>query len=118
MSAPLMDSGNPACYDALALPGNELPRSQAKATRQSMSNRQKSTRRSFMQAAGAAVAAPYIITSTALGTQDRAPASDRIVMAGIGIGNMGRGDLGAFLGRKDVQYVALCDVRDQVREQQ
>lgn len=83
-----------------------------------MSSIQKSTRRDFLQAAGAAVAAPYIITSTALGSEDRAPASDRIVMAGIGIGNMGRGDLGAFLGRKDVQYVALCDVREGVRNQQ
>ena len=36
-------------------------------------------------------------------------------MGGIGIGNMGRGDQGAFLGRKDVQYVALCDVREEFR---
>ena len=32
-------------------------------------------------------------------------------MAGIGIGNMGSGDQGAFLGRREVQYVAACDVR-------
>jgi predicted dehydrogenase len=37
-------------------------------------------------------------------------------MAGIGIGNMGRGDLGSFLGRGDVQYVAVCDVKKEVRE--
>jgi hypothetical protein len=37
-------------------------------------------------------------------------------MGGIGIGNMGRGDQGAFLGRGDVQYVAACDVRTKVRE--
>ena len=42
------------------------------------------------------------------------PASDRIVMGGIGIGNMGSGDQGAFLGRSDVQYVAVCDVRRRV----
>ena len=29
---------------------------------------------------------------------------------------MGRGDQGAFLNRKDVQYVAMCDVREAVRE--
>ena len=56
------------------------------------------TRREFIQAASATLAAPYIITSTALGNDERAPASDRIVMAGIGIGNMGKGDQGAFLG--------------------
>jgi predicted dehydrogenase len=78
------------------------------------------TRREFLKSAGAAgavvAAAPYVITSSALGSDQRAPASDRIVMAGIGIGNMGRGDMGAFSGRGDVQYVAVCDVRQQVRE--
>ena len=74
------------------------------------------TRREFIQTASATLAAPYIITSTALGNDERAPASDRIVMAGIGIGNMGKGDQGAFLGRKDVQYVGVCDVRQSVRE--
>lgn len=74
-----------------------------------------SSRRDFLKTAGAAVAAPYVITSTALGNNERPPASDRIVMGGIGIGNMGRGDQGAFLNRSDVQYVALCDVREEVR---
>ncbi len=76
----------------------------------------KTTRREFIQAASTSLAIPYIITSTALGNDERAPASDRIVMAGIGIGNMGQGDQGAFLGRKDVQYVGACDVRQSVRE--
>lgn len=74
------------------------------------------SRRDFLMAAGAAIAAPYIIPSSALGNSERPAASDRIVVGGIGIGNMGRGDLGAFLGRKDVQYVALCDVREANRE--
>lgn len=76
----------------------------------------RSSRREFFKAASATLAAPYVITSAALGNQSRSPASDRIVMAGIGIGNMGKGDQGAFLGRKDVQYVAVCDVRNSVRE--
>ncbi len=76
-----------------------------------------SSRRDFLKtASAAAVTAPYIITSSALGNQDRAPASDRIVMGGIGIGNMGRGDQGNFLNRRDVQYVAASDVRRGVRE--
>lgn len=79
----------------------------------------KSTRRDFLQtatAAVAAVAAPYVITSAALGNQDTPPASERITMGGIGIGNMGRGDLPAFLSFKEVQMVAVCDVRKGVRE--
>jgi len=75
-----------------------------------------SNRRAFLKAAAAAAAAPYVITSAALGNQERAAASERIVMGGIGIGNMGGGDLGAFLGRGDVQYVAVCDVKKDVRQ--
>src|ERR1700704_2056678 len=81
-----------------------------------MSKIQKPSRRDFLKTAGAVVAAPYVFTSAARGNADRPPPSDRIVMAGIGVGNMGRGDQGAFLNRKDVQYVALCDVREEVRE--
>ena len=85
-----------------------------------MSDGSKTSRRQLLQAGGAAVgaafAAPYILTSKALGDATTPPASDRIVMGGIGIGNMGRGDQGAFLGRGDVQYVAVCDVRRKWRE--
>jgi hypothetical protein len=80
-----------------------------------MSQIKKPNRRTFLKTASAAIGIPYVITSTALGSSDRPAASDRIVMGGIGIGNMGRGDLGAFLGRRDVQYVALCDVRTEFR---
>ncbi|MBM4058158.1 MAG: twin-arginine translocation signal domain-containing protein, partial [Planctomycetes bacterium] len=79
-----------------------------------------SSRRDFLKTAataGAGVAAPYVITSKALGDATTPPASDRIVMGGIGIGNMGAGDQGAFLGMKDVQYVAVCDVRTRWREE-
>lgn len=78
------------------------------------------TRRSFLgrfgAAAGAGISAPYVITSKALGDATTPPASDRIVMAGIGIGNMGTGDQNAFLGRPEVQYVAVCDVRQKWRD--
>src|SRR5262249_55208550 len=81
-----------------------------------MNSIERTSRRRFLKTTGAAVAAPYVITSAALGNADRPPASDRIVMGGIGIGNMGRGDLADFLNRKDVQYVALCDVREEFRD--
>jgi len=78
-----------------------------------------SSRRAFLKktsiGAGAALAIPYVITSTALGAGDVPAASERIVVGGIGIGNMGRGDQNAFLGRGDVQYVAVCDVRTNAR---
>jgi predicted dehydrogenase len=79
-----------------------------------------SSRRAFLQAAGAGVAGvamPYVITSKALGDATTPPASDRIVMGGIGIGNMGSGDQNSFLGRPEVQYVAVCDVRKKWREE-
>lgn len=78
----------------------------------------KPTRREFLKtsAAAAAVAAPYVITSSALGDDERPPASDRIVMGGIGIGNQGGGDQNNFLGRGDVQYVAASDVRQGQRD--
>jgi predicted dehydrogenase len=84
-----------------------------------MGNYRVTTRREFLKSAGAvgaAVAAPYVITSAALGNEERPAASERIVMAGIGIGNMGRGDQNAFMRRPDVQYVAACDVRTRVRD--
>jgi predicted dehydrogenase len=73
-------------------------------------------RRAFLKVAAGAAACPYVITSAALGAGARPPASERIVMGGIGIGSQGGGDMGAFLGRDDVQYVATCDVRRGVRE--
>ena len=68
------------------------------------------SRREFLRAAAAAVAAPYVITSAALGADGRPAASERVVMGGIGIGNQGSGDLSSFAGDKQVQYVAVCDV--------
>jgi predicted dehydrogenase len=89
----------------------------------SQANRSHSTpsRRQFLKTGGtvaaAGAAAPYVITSKALGDATTPPASDRIVMGGIGIGNMGSGDQNAFLGMKDVQYVAVCDVRKKWRDE-
>jgi len=75
------------------------------------------SRRSFLKTAAAgAVALPYFVPAAALGKDGNTAPSERIVMAGIGIGNMGRNDQGAFLGRGDVQYVAVCDVKQGARE--
>ena len=80
----------------------------------------KLDRRGFLAGTAAAVggtlAAPYVITSTALGAPDRAAASDRIVMGCIGVGGRGSSDLRWMLPEKDVQFVAVCDVRRQRRD--
>jgi predicted dehydrogenase len=74
----------------------------------------KTTRRKFLKGAGtatAAIALPSIIPASALGRDGATAPSERIVMGGIGIGNMGKGDQGNFLGQRGVQYVAVSDVR-------
>ena len=65
------------------------------------------------KAAGSAlglIAAPYIIPGTALGKNGAIAPSNRIVMGGIGLGSMGSGNTRNFLGKDEVQYVAICDV--------
>ncbi len=78
------------------------------------------TRRRFLRstaaAAGGLVAAPYVITSTALGAKGRAPASERIVLGAIGLGPRGTSDLGWMMNEPDLQFVAICDIRKIRRE--
>ena len=81
-----------------------------------MNNRSLS-RRDFLKRAVALVAAPTIISASALGAEGRPAPSERIVMGGIGVGGMGKGDLGALMGRPEVQVVAVCDVDAQMREE-
>src|SRR6516162_8287025 len=76
------------------------------------SMKQQANRRDFLKVAAGAVAVPYLIPASALGADGRPAPSNRIVMGGIGIGNQGGGDQGAFVGRDDVQYVAGCDVSE------
>jgi len=71
-------------------------------------------RRGFLKtalSASAAVMAPTIIPSSALGRDGSVAPSERIVLGGIGIGSRGTYDLGCFLEQKDVQFVAVCDVK-------
>jgi hypothetical protein len=66
--------------------------------------------------AGGLVAAPHVITSTALGADGRPPASERIVMGGIGLGGRGSGDLRWLMNEPNVQFVAVCDVNSARRQ--
>jgi len=61
-------------------------------------------------AAGAAFAMPSVVSARALGRADKAPASERLTMGFIGVGGMGSGHLGAFLYRREVEVLAVCDV--------
>ena len=79
--------------------------------------RQPITRRRFLKGAAALAAAPYVVTSSALGADGRPPASERIVMGAIGVGGMGIANTRGFLGRDDVQFVAVCDVDEGHREE-
>ncbi len=76
----------------------------------------KSSRRRFLKttlsAAGVATVGPMIIPCSALGRNGTVPPSERIVVAGIGIGNRGTYDLGCFLEQPDVQFAAVCDVKE------
>ena len=81
-----------------------------------MSGNGQRTRRQFLRAAAAVSAAPYFVSSIALGRGPRRAANDRIAVGFIGVGNMGGGHLGGFLGDKEVQVVAICDVDTQKRE--
>ncbi len=73
-------------------------------------------RREFLKRAAAGgstvvAAAPYLITSTALGAAGAVPASDRITVGFIGVGGHGIArNLRTFLAQADAQPVALCDV--------
>jgi len=59
--------------------------------------------------AGGAIVIPTIVTARALGKNGFIAANDRIVMAGIGMGGMGRGDMNNLTRSPDVQYIAMCD---------
>ncbi len=73
-------------------------------------SKKKMSRRSFVAAAGAAVAAPYIIPASALGKDGNVAPSERIVMGVVGTGGQARGLTGNAIKMNDTQIVALCDV--------
>src|SRR3954452_3254597 len=56
------------------------------------------------------------IPSSALGLDGHVAPSERITLGGIGIGHRGTYDLGCFLEQKDVQFLAVCDVKAERRD--
>jgi predicted dehydrogenase len=74
------------------------------------------SRRQFVGTlAAAGLAAPTVFTSVVRAGADSKP-NERITLGFIGVGTMGRGHLGSFLGRAEVQVVAVCDVVKERRD--
>ena len=81
-----------------------------------MTQRNKVSRRTILKGAAGALAVPYFVPASALGRGGWLPPSERITVGFIGIGNMGGGHFDGFLDDKQLQVVAACDVRRDVRE--
>src|SRR5512137_2008512 len=78
----------------------------------------KVTRRNLLRTmAAGVVGAPYMLTSTALGNAETAPASERVTLGHIGVGNRGKELLTGFLTCKGAQSVAVADCWRDRREQ-
>jgi hypothetical protein len=87
-------------------------------SRSGKGNRQFS-RRGFLSTtlkAGVLLAAPQVVPGSVLGMDGGVAPSERIVLGGIGIGNRGTYVLGCFLEEPDVQFVAVCDVKETRRK--
>jgi predicted dehydrogenase len=80
--------------------------------------KRKITRRCFLATTGAALTVPHVITSAALGSATKPPASERVVLGIIGLGGraMGQGLMRSFLAEPDAQMAAVCDVQRSRRE--
>ena len=72
-------------------------------------------RRSFIKSTAIiSAAAPFLLPSRVWAAETKA--NDRLTLGFIGLGTQGRGLMGGFLGRKDTQTVAVCDVDTNRRE--
>jgi len=83
-------------------------------------NRKEIRRREFLKKAagiaGGAIVFPYIVPSSVLGKDGSVAPSNRIVMGCIGVGGQGTSNMQGFLGKNEVQVVAVCDVDKRQRD--
>ncbi len=75
------------------------------------------TRRRFLRALGAAVAAPMVVRAGAIETRVSPSANDRIGVGFIGVGGMGRGHLRRYVNNAGHPAVAVSDVDAKHRTQ-
>jgi predicted dehydrogenase len=80
-----------------------------------MKNSTTPSRRQFLKssffATGAVFAGPQIVRAETLGNANKAGANSRIGMGFIGMGLISEGHVRSFPGMKNVQPIAVCDVR-------
>jgi len=69
------------------------------------------SRREFIKASSVAATSFFIVPRHVLGKGFVAP-SDKLNIAGIGVGGKGKSDLTSFSASPNVNIVALCDVDD------
>jgi predicted dehydrogenase len=70
----------------------------------------RATRRQFLQTALAATSAFTIVPRSVLGGPGQVAPSERVTLAGIGLGGQGLQNMVAFQALPQVQVVAVCDV--------
>ena len=73
------------------------------------------SRRGFLKGAATGLALPTIVGRSALALGDTAP-SERINLGHIGVGIMGSRHVERLVGRGDIQIMAVCDVRQPMRD--
>ena len=77
----------------------------------------KISRRKFLATAAAAVTAPYIIPSRALGLGGSVAPSNRMIVGSIGMGGRGAGHVSEISALDGVQVAGVCDVYRSKAEQ-
>ena len=86
-----------------------------------MADRGHISRRQFIaRTAGTALGAiglPYIVPSSVLGRAGNVAPSNRITMGCIGVGWQGGSNLDSFIGEKDCQIIAVCDVDENHKQE-
>ncbi len=83
--------------------------------RQIRISRRKFLKRATDTAVGA-IGFPYLVSSSALGKAGNVAASNRIIVGCVGVGPQGSGVMRNFLGQRDAQVVAICDLKEQARD--
>jgi predicted dehydrogenase len=76
------------------------------------SQRSNNSRRDFIKGSGLATAGIMIVPRHVLGGQGFVPPSDKLNIAGIGVGGKGTSDISSFAKSPNVNIVGLCDVDD------
>ncbi len=72
-------------------------------------NRRSFLKKGLVATAGSAFL-PQIIPASTMGNSGFVVPMDRLVMGAIGVGGMGTANMNRFLKKKEVQFVAVCDV--------